>query len=180
MIVFVLWTLGLLSGAIHPLGYLATVLVAASWTWFFLMAGMLAALRAKDLRVSANVTMTTFFLPVVSSALPFLLPAGLKSVVWGAGRHLFWRGSRWPRIVSCEAALHDPVYHPLHWFKLNTGEGLLWVALACLIGIVLPALWGRWIWLYSIANFDRLAGRPWREEPGAGGELGSGDTRRNY
>ena len=173
-ILLVLWTLGLLSGAIHPLGYLATVLVTASWTWFFLMAGMLAALRAKDLRVSANVTMTTFFLPVVSSALPFLLPAGLKSVVWGAGSTPFLAWLAMASNRELRGALHDPVYHPLHWFKLNTGEGLFWVALACLIGIVLPALWGRWIWLYSIANFDRLAGRPWKVEPAPAESLVTG------
>ncbi len=164
-ILLVLWTLGLLSGAIHPLGYLATVLVTASWTWLFLVSGMLAALRAKDLRVSANVTMTTFFLPIVSTALPFLLPAGLKSVVWGAGSTPLLAWLSMASYRELRGALHDPVYHPLHWFKLNTGEGLLWVALACLIGIILPALWGRWIWLYSIANFDRLVGRPWKQGP---------------
>jgi ABC-type transport system involved in multi-copper enzyme maturation permease subunit len=164
-ILFVMWTLGVLSGAIHPLGYLATVLIMASWTWLFLVSGMLAALKAKDLRVSANVTMTTFFLPIVSTALPFLLPAGIRSVVWGAGSTPFLASLSLASYRELRGALDDPVYHPLHWFKINTGDGPLLVALACLIGIVMPALWGRWIWLYSIANFDRLVGRPWKEGP---------------
>jgi hypothetical protein len=53
----------------------------------------------------------------------------------------------------------------LQWVGISTGEGPLWVALACLIGIIAPALWGRWIWLYSVANFDRLIGRPWKDKP---------------
>jgi hypothetical protein len=164
-IVFVMWTLGLLSGAIHPLGYLATVLIMASWTWFFLVSGMLAALKAKDLRVSANVTMTTFFLPLISTALPFLLPARISSVIWGAGSTPFLASLSLASYRELRGALEGPVYQPLQWFKINTGDGPLLVALACLIGIVVPALWGRWIWLYSIANFDRLVGRPVKEKP---------------
>jgi hypothetical protein len=126
---------------------------------------MLAALKAKDLRVSANVTMTTFFLPLISTALPFLLPARISSVIWGAGSTPFLASLSLASYRELRGALEGPVYQPLQWFKINTGDGPLLVALACLIGIVVPALWGRWIWLYSIANFDRLVGRPVKEKP---------------
>jgi hypothetical protein len=36
---------------------------------------------------------------------------------------------------------------------------------SCLIGIVVPVLGGLFVWRYATAHFDRLAGRPWREDP---------------
>ena len=43
----VLWTIGLIAGAIHPLGYLAVVLEVAASTWFFLARGTLASVRPR-------------------------------------------------------------------------------------------------------------------------------------
>jgi hypothetical protein len=97
-----------------------------------------------------------------------VLPAGALAGLLRQGLKLLFRPLASLSLASYRelgGALHDQLYHPLLWFKINTGDGSLWVALACLIGIVAPALWGRWIWLYSIANFDRLVGRPWRAEP---------------
>jgi hypothetical protein len=34
-----------------------------------------------------------------------------------------------------------------------------------LIGIVVPVLGGLFVRRYATAHFDRLAGRPWREDP---------------
>ena len=34
------------------------------------------------------------------------------------------------------------------------------VAATCLIGIVIPTLWGLYLWRTALANFDRLIGRP--------------------
>ena len=45
----VLWTIGLIAGAIHPLGYLAVVIELAALTWFFLARETLASVRATDL-----------------------------------------------------------------------------------------------------------------------------------
>jgi hypothetical protein len=168
MIVLVLWILGLLSGAIHPLGYLASVLILASWIWFFLMAGMLAALQAKD---HGSITMSQIFLTIGSALLPFVLPGWLNSVLWGAGSAPFLTWLSLASYRELRMALHHGVYLPLHWFRLETGEGPFWVALACLIGIVVPSLWGLKIWRYAIANFDRFVGRPWKEEPAAAENL---------
>ena len=43
----VLWTIGLIAGAIHPLGYLAVVIEVAALTWFFLARGMLVSVRGQ-------------------------------------------------------------------------------------------------------------------------------------
>src|SRR5262249_15202317 len=44
----VLWTSGFLTGAIHPLGFVLSLLVIFSWTWFFCAWGMHGALKAAD------------------------------------------------------------------------------------------------------------------------------------
>ncbi len=49
-----LWSIGLLVGAIHPLGYLAAVLGLIVSTWFFTAAGTYASLRSKKSGGSAK------------------------------------------------------------------------------------------------------------------------------
>ncbi len=70
-IVLILWTLGLIAGSIHPLGYLVSVTVLAASMWLLAAWGALAAVRHQD---QARATMQglnlTMSLLVVSSALP--------------------------------------------------------------------------------------------------------------
>ncbi len=156
----VLLTIGLLAGAIHPLGFFVSLLVAAAWTWLMLVLGMLASVCAKDRNDAANRSLRLMFLPIVSSIVPFLLPARMSSVLWGAGSAPF---VTWLSLVShrdVRATLHDSVYPPLGWIGIATGEGVISVVATCVLGIVAPALWGLWRWRYLIANFDRLVGRP--------------------
>ena len=82
----------------------------------------------------------------------------------GAGSSLF---VTWLSLLSyrdVRAALHYSVYPQIAWASIATGEGPLRVAATCLIGILAPAAAGWWIWRYSLANFDRLIGRPWKAE----------------
>src|SRR5262249_47493406 len=43
----VLWTVGLLCGAVHPLGLILALLELAASSWFFLALGAIGAVRAK-------------------------------------------------------------------------------------------------------------------------------------
>jgi hypothetical protein len=52
------------------------------------------------------------------------------------------------------------VYPALQWMQIDTREGFVSVATACLIGIMIPAVWGLYLWRDAQANFDRLIGRP--------------------
>ena len=97
--------------------------------------------------------------------LPFLLPAGLTSVLLGSGSSSFvlWLAEFSYR--DLRNALHYPAYPHLQWIGIRSGEGPLRVAATCLIGIVAPVLGGLFVWRYATAHFDRLVGRPWREDP---------------
>jgi ABC-type Na+ efflux pump permease subunit len=155
-----LWTIGLASGAVHPLGYLLTALELIAWTWFCMSIGLLVALRSGGAATSSSAMLNLLGLPIASLALPYLLPARLSSVLWGAAS---WPFVTWLSLLSyrdVRAALEYPVYPHLQWIALYTREGPLPVLAACLIGIIAPLLGGLWTWRYVTRHFDRLIGRP--------------------
>ena len=41
-------------------------------------------------------------------------------------------------------------------------KGRIWVAATCLIGILIPAVAGLYLWRFSLNHFDRLIGRPFK------------------
>jgi hypothetical protein len=51
--------------------------------------------------------------------------------------------------------------------NIATGEGPLWVAVTCLIGVIIPAIGGFWLWRSSLTHFDRLVGRPFKTSTAA-------------
>jgi ABC-type transport system involved in multi-copper enzyme maturation permease subunit len=159
-----LWTLGLISGAVHPIGYVAIILTLLSSTAFYLVVGQQVALQVEDQATASGRIMLVVVFPILSGLLPFFAPAAIGSIAWGVAS---------TPLVSCLAfvsyrevscAWQRAVYPPLEWVGLNSGDGCLVVILTCVIGIVGPALGARWIWNYCMANFDRLVGRPTREE----------------
>ena len=159
-----LWTLGLIAGAVHPIGYLASILMLASLTAFYLVVGQLAALRVEDQARASGRVLLLVILPICSGLLPFFLPKAISSIAWGTVS---------PPLVSylalvsyreVSSAWQSAVYPPLEWVGLNSGDSCFTVVMTCVIGIVAPALGARWIWNYSVANFDRLVGRPTRDE----------------
>ena len=159
--------MGLLAGAIHPLGYLLAMLNLAASVWLFTVWGVRASVQARDHAAAAGYSFGLAFLTLLFLALPFLVPARFNSVLLGAGSHLF---VGWMSLVSyrdVRAALHYAVYPPLEWMGIGTGEGPLRALATCFLGIVALAVGGWWAWRYAIAHFDRLVGRPWRADKAA-------------
>jgi ABC-type Na+ efflux pump permease subunit len=159
---FILWTIGLIAGAIHPLGYIAVVLETAATTWFFLARGTLVSARANDLASATGQSARLAILLTCSGIVPFLLPGRLNSVLLGTGSLPVVSYISLVSYRDVRAALHFSAYPPLQWIRIATGEGALWVVLTGVIAIVVPALGGFYYWRYANAHFDRLIGRPWR------------------
>jgi ABC-type Na+ efflux pump permease subunit len=157
-----LWTIGLAAGGLHPIGFVASVLTLAALTWFMLTFGVFCSLRTPDPAAVTASTMSLVFWFCGTGVLPFLLPGRLNSVLLGSVSPPF---VAWMTLVSyrdVRNAWHYPAYPLLHWMHLDTGEGPLSVALACLIGIIAPTLAGAYLWRYGLVHFDRLIGRPWK------------------
>jgi ABC-type Na+ efflux pump permease subunit len=168
----VLWTMGLLVGAIHPVGYFLANLNLAALVWLFTAWGVRASVRASDQAAAAGYGFSLAFVTVLFLVLPFLLPGRFNSVLLGAGSPPF---VGWMALVSyrdVRAALHYAVYPPLEWMGIGTGEGPLRALATCFAGIVGAALGGWWAWRDAIAHFDRLVGRPWRAQTAAGPAAG--------
>jgi ABC-type transport system involved in multi-copper enzyme maturation permease subunit len=167
VIVVILCTIGLLAGAVHPLGYLFTMLNLAASIWMFAMWGIRASVGAKDMAAATSRSIYLAVLLMVFLVLPFLLPRGFKSVLLAAGSHpsLIWLSLVSYRDVH--DALRYGTYPPLEWVGIHTEEGALRVLATYLIGTIGPALMGWRAWRRAVGDFDRLVGRPWRAEPSA-------------
>ena len=111
------------------------------------------------------------FLSTGAGVLPFLLPTRLASVLLGAGSPPF---VAWLSLVSyrdVRNALHFPVYPALRWIHLDTGEGPLWVAATCLIGIIVPAVGGSLPLVLHPGPLRPTDRPPLKETPAATGRL---------
>jgi ABC-type Na+ efflux pump permease subunit len=159
----VLWTIGLIAGAIHPLGYIALVIELAASTWFFLAMGILTSVSAKDLATATTGSARFAMLLTMSAAVPIICSVRLNSVLLGAGSLPFVSYLSLASYRDVRAALHFTAYPPLQWIGIATGEGALRVVATCLIAVVAPALGGLYYWRYANAHFDRLIDRPWRQ-----------------
>ncbi len=159
------WTLGLLAGAIHPLGFVLSLLLLFSWTWFGVAWGMLCAVKTSVAELATIPGISLAYLLIATAVLPFLVPAGISSMLLGSGSSPFvlWLAEFSYR--DLRNAMQYTAYPHLRWIGIGTGEGPLRVAATCSIGIVAPALGGFFIWQYAKAHFDHLVGRPWREDP---------------
>jgi len=162
-----LWMLGLIAGAIHPLGFVLSMLVLFSWTCFMIAWGMLCAIKARVAESATVPGISLAYLLLGTAVLPIFLPSGISSVLLGSGSSSFvlWLAEFSYR--DLRNAIHYSAFPHLHWIGIGTGEGALRVAATCLIGIVAPALGGMFVWRYATAHFDRLIGRPWSEDPAA-------------
>ena len=165
-IIVVLWTIGLIAGAVHPIGYLLAMLNFAASTWLFAVWGVRASTGSKDQAEATGKSINLAFLSLLFLALPALLPNRFNSVLFIAGSHPFVSCLSLASYRDVRAALAHESYPLLEWIGLHTGEGSLWVIATCLIGIIVPTLGGWWAWRNAVAHFDRLVGRPWRRARG--------------
>jgi ABC-type transport system involved in multi-copper enzyme maturation permease subunit len=154
-----LWTLGLLAGSIHPVGFIVVMFVMATSTWFLLAFGAFSATRAAD----GQPLLLVIVVLTLSAVLLFLIPANFRSVLLGCLSLPFDVSLSLVSYREVRVAQGAAVYPLLQWIGLSTGDGLLQVALTCLIGIVAPALGALFTWRLAVAQFDRLVGRPWQD-----------------
>ena len=87
-----LWTIGLVAGAIHPAGYVVSLLVVAAWTWLMLVFGMSLSVAAKDMAASTNPTVGLVYLTTGTVAPQTARAPGSRRVASiSASRSVPWR-----------------------------------------------------------------------------------------
>jgi hypothetical protein len=161
-ILVALWSLGLLTGAVHPLGYLATLLGLALTTWAGIALGVYGSLRAADAKQAANVVTFPVMLTLCSALAPILLRGRLTSVFFGVFSPA-WR--TYLSLVSFEDVrdIFQPgPYAPLAALGLDSGERFGAFAATCLIGWTVEAVAAVWFTRAALLGFDAAVGRPIR------------------
>ena len=163
----ILWTLGLATGAVHPLGYLLAFLILGASIGFFVSCGALVAISEKDASRGGGMVLLLIFALVGSGVLPVFLPPPINPVFLGSGSTPLML---WTSLLSYRDfadMLASPLNSGVHWFRLPDGQTPLRIFASWLIAIIVPSLVGVWAWRYALAHFDRLIGRPWRAEAAA-------------
>jgi hypothetical protein len=163
LIPIVLWTTGLLAGAVHPLGFVLAMVGLLAFSAFSVVVGTWASLVAKDTSRASSTGAGVFL--VVNAALPLVI--GMSEWFAGATEYppLMWSscmpalltGSLLsPRDLSILAGqLTSPTPGPGGWAFSRAAMALAW-----LIGVIGYSV-AAWLLLrWSSAHFDRLVGRP--------------------
>lgn len=147
----VMWTVGLLAGAIHPIGGLALLLATAVFSWFAAALGLVLSLRARS--TSRALIGTIVILLILNFA--YLALVGPDSPAW------LWAGST-PRVISAsQLSGHDvaPLWSGsgdiLRW--QHNARDVVWLYADSLILYASAAALLTWT---AIRSFDRVVDRP--------------------
>jgi len=161
-----LWIVGLLAGALHPLGALAGLFGLAASAAFFAALGASVSIRASDRRKASGWAILPLFAMVVGWVL-LLLPAGRTSVLLGAASPPFLT---WSALLSYEdvrAAASPGPFPQLPSIHIRTGEGPGRVLAAWLIGTAGQFLGAFLLARAAARDFDAAVGRPTRPRTSA-------------
>jgi hypothetical protein len=179
----VLWSVGVLAGALHPLGFAAALILLGVATWFMVALGTFMSLVSRDTAQASNRTLIPVLL-LSGSFLVCYLPMRAATILMGAGSAplINWLSLLSYRDVGEIAIGRDP-FRPLEEIGVHTYEGPLRVLSTCLLGTTGIAVGAGWFSRAAAARFDREAGRAERaagcpgEEPGA---MARQDNRRGW
>ncbi len=160
-----LWAIGVGVGSVHPLGFVAALVLLVVSTAFIVVLGTTRALRPGDRGQAKGSCIFVLFLLSFSGLLPRVLPPSVSSVLFGAGSFPLLL---WMALVSyhdVDSALRTGTYPQLELLDFDTGEGASSVVATCLVGLIGYALAAVFLTRSALRGFDAAVGRP-RPQPG--------------
>lgn len=154
-----LWAVGLLAGALHPLGVLSAAVALGVATWFLVALGAYQSLRAKDpgqatVRTILPVMLLTFG-PLVVLLVPWAAPLQATSTVFHA----------WLSLASYEDVrdlLRSGVFPPLARLGVRTAGGTRAVLAASLVALIAQGIAAVLLTRAAYRGFDSAVDRPIR------------------
>jgi hypothetical protein len=164
-----LWVVGLLAGAVHPLGFLAALAGTGVSCWFLAALGVSGSLWSRDRGQATGKVLVPVTISLGLAALPFVLP-GTASALLAAGAMPF---QAWASLLSYEdihAAIHSGAIPQLAVVGVRSGEGARLVLAAWLISTTAQAVGASLLTRSAVRGFDAAIGRPVRTR---------GDARRS-
>jgi ABC-type transport system involved in multi-copper enzyme maturation permease subunit len=158
----VLWSVGLLAGALHPLGFAAALVVLGVATWLMVALGTFMSLVSRDAAQASNRTL----IPVLFLSASFLvcyLPTRAATILMGAASAPL---VTWLSLASYRDAAGlltgQYTFSPLTEIGVHTYEGPLRVLATCLLGMGATAIGAHVLSRATVRRFDHAAGRPER------------------
>jgi ABC-type transport system involved in multi-copper enzyme maturation permease subunit len=166
VLMLVLWIIGLLAGAVHPLGFLAALTGMGVSCWFLAALGLSASLWSRDRAQTTGWVLGPLMLIVGSIALPFILPS-TASVVLAGGSMPFLT---WVSLLSYEdvhAAFHSGAIPRFAEIGIRGVAGARIILAAWLISTTAQALGAFILMRSAVRGFDAAVGRriPNRVDP---------------
>ncbi len=155
------WAVGLASGAVHPVGFIAAVAGLAASTWFLAGFGLSAALRSTDQSRVFFLTLAPAMVGTGLAAIPFILP-GLPGVLIAATIPPFQAYAA-PLSFEDVAALGRSGVPPQFAAIGVESRSGAWLVVAAWLGSVGAQVGaGRWLFRSACRGFDAAVGRPTR------------------
>jgi hypothetical protein len=154
-----LWTIGLVVGSVHPLGFVAGLVMLLVASGFIIVLGTTRALRSDDRKRATDSCIFVMVLLTFSGLLPRVLPEDASSALLGAGSVPLLL---WLALVSwhdVDTAFRTGVYPQLELLAFNGGEGASSVLGTLLIGLIGYALAIVLLTGAALRRFDADAGR---------------------
>jgi hypothetical protein len=162
LLLSLLWSLGVLAGAVHPLGFAAAVVVLAVATWFTVALGIFMSLVSRDTAQASSRTLVPVLL-LSASFLVCYLPGRAATILMGAGSVplVNWLALLSYRDVS-QVRIGEENFSPLWEIGIFTYESPRRVMGTCLLGTACIAAAALALGRAALARFERAAGRPER------------------
>lgn len=162
-----LWILGVVAGAVHPLGWFFALIGLGVAGGFAVVVGVVVSLIARDSAKASGWATAAQLVPIVMLPMLFLLPS--------AWTPAWFRPSPWMAAPSVPLITAGLLFRPIEiqnaldpaettrWINLTPGAGPISRAellLTAIIGLGSFAAASVVLMRWGVANFDRLVGRP--------------------
>ena len=160
-----LWSAGMLTGALHPLGVLAALALLFSSMWLVAVLGIRASLLSRNVAHSTARTIGPLILLTGTFVLCYW-PSQMTSLVMGAGSIPFVNYLGLISYRDFAEALGQGSFSHLTVLGIASNEGAGQVLMALLIAISGYTAAAVWLTRSVIRRFDQIAGRAVRS-PGS-------------
>jgi ABC-type Na+ efflux pump permease subunit len=160
-----LWSIGLMAGAVHPLGFLAAVLGLGILSWSHAALGTSVALWSRTRNQANNRVLVPLTLVAMTGLVFTIRTPGPVSILMGAGS-VPCLASLW--LLSYDdvrAAMGTGEFPSLAAMGVATGEGAARVLATYLIGLGAQAVAALLLTRSASRGFDAAVGRPARPGP---------------
>jgi ABC-type transport system involved in multi-copper enzyme maturation permease subunit len=155
MLLGLLWSVGLIAGSLHPVGFVAALLLLGVATWCMVALGTFMSLISRDTAQASNRTLIPVLL-LSGSFLVCYLPMLNIPTLLGIGSAPFvnWLALISYRDMDAILSRHAP-YGSVAGIAAATAEGPLRVVATCLLGTIAHAAAAAVLCRAAFARFDR-------------------------